>query len=346
MPEISSADRVVFAAVQSLCVLRHPRITQSYWKRRGHLPDFARPTGLGEMVQWRKAFDHNPQFIVFCDKLATKRWVASNFPDVPLIQPLWVGEHPEDIPDDLVQAGYVVKTNHGCRSNYFPHRQALARPELNRLLRRWLRRSYDRQGQWGYRHIERRLFVEPRIGGDRPLTEYSIRCHDGAISGIFVVNDQHRETEQGSEFSDDGERFPAKPGAKRQPLPPDYVMPQSLHQARDMASRISRGYDHLRIDFLVDGDDLYLGEITVYPGSGYGTEWQLPAKAAMHEHAWFRALHVNWFYRTPQPWPISIYQAAFRRFADAHLRELDTVSPSGGPAHVAPVSGPAPSYRG
>lgn len=332
------ADRLIFVVVQGLALLRHPRIAQSFWKRRKRLPDFARPSEHGDLVQWRKVFDHNPQFTVFCDKLACKRWVAANFPDVPLLEPVWVGDRPEDLPDAFVTPGYIIKASHGCRANYFPGRQSLARPELDRLLARWLGRSYYRQGQWGYRDVPRRLFVEPRIGGDEPLWEYSIRGHDGVISGIFVVCDQHRPTEQGADFTGDGTRLPPKPGKPRIPLPPDYVPPPSLARARDIAARISRGFDHVRVDFLLDGDALYLGEITVYPGSGYGTEWQLPVKARMHERAWFDALHLSWFYRTDQPWPLSIYQRAFRRWVDAHRRDLGAAAPADRQDYRAPTS--------
>ena len=330
MSSTSFTDRLIFAVVQCLAVIRHPRMTQSFWKRRRRFPDFARPTDHGEMVQWRKLFDHNPQFTVFCDKLACKRWVRTNFPDVPLVEPVWTGERPDDLPAAFVAPGYIIKASHGCRANYFPDRQSLGRPELNRLLSRWLGRSYDRQGQWGYRNVPRRLLVEPRIGGDGPLWEYSVRGHDGAVSGIWVVRDQHRPTEQGTDFTADGKRLPPKSNGKLKPLPADFVPPPSFYRARDIASRISRGFDHIRVDFFVDGDQLYLGEITVYPGSGYGTEWQSPEKARLHELAWFRALHLSWFYRMPHRWPMSLYQDAFRRFVDAHVAVLEAAASADG----------------
>lgn len=336
MTSTSLTDRLIFAVVQGLAVLRHPRITQSFWKRRKRLPNFAQPSEHGELMQWRKVFDHNPQFTVFSDKLACKRWVATNFPDVPMIEPVWIGDSPEELPDAFVAPGYIIKASHGCRANYFPDRQSLTRPQLNRLLSRWLGRSYYRQGQWGYRGVPRRLLVEPRIGNGGPLSEYSIRGHDGVISGIWVVQDQHQPTEKGTDFAGDGTRLPAKPTKKLQPLPPDYVPPPSFYRARDIASRISRGFDHIRVDFLLDGDALYLGEITVYPGSGYGTEWQLPAKSRMHELAWFRALHLSWFYRTDQPWPLSIYQRAFRRWVDAHVADLNATAPADEHSYIAP----------
>ena len=327
MANISITDRVIFAVVQCLAVVCHPRIAQSFWKRRGRIPNFARPSELGETVQWRKVFDHNPLFTTLCDKLAAKRWVAERFPDVPMLKPVWVGTRPEDVPDELTRPGHIVKANHGCRANYFPHLKPLPRPALNRLMARWLRRSYYLQGQWGYRDIPRTLFVEPRIGAQTPLTEYCFRCHDGTVSVCYIVRNQHQDGECGCDFTGDGTRLPPMDGKDpAHNLPSDYELPPSFFAARDMASLISRGLDHVRVDFLIDGEDVYLGELTIYPGSGYGTE-SLSHTDHPIELAWFQAMHLSWFYRTPQPWPMSVYQSAFRRWVDAHVRDLNAAPP-------------------
>ena len=339
MAETSFSDRLIFAVVQCLMVVRHPRIVQSFWKRRGHIPNFARPSELGETVQWRKVFDHNPLFTTLCDKLAAKRWVAANFPDVPLVEPVWVGTRPEDVPAEFTLPGYIVKANHGCRANYFPHLKPLPRPELNRLMARWLRRSYYLQGQWGYRDIERRLLVEPRIGDGGPLTEYCFRCHGGVVAECYIVRDQHRN-DSGSDFAGDGTRLPPMDGKDpANNLPLDYVLPASYVRARDIASRISRDLDHVRVDFLADGDRVYLGELTIYPGSGYGDE-RFSHVDGLIERAWFRAMHLSWFYRTPQPWPTSIYQRAFRRWVDAHVKALDATAPADDHNYIAPDVAP------
>ena len=75
-------------------------------------------------------------------------------------------------------------------------------------------------------------------------------------------------------------------------LPPDYVLPPSYFRARDMASHISRGLDHVRVDFLVDGDSFYVGELTIYPGSGYGTERLSHTDHAI-ELACARSMHLS-----------------------------------------------------
>ena len=201
----------------------------------------------------------------------------------------------------------------------------------------WLRRSYYLQGQWGYRHVERRLLVEPRISPAGPLTEYCFRCHGGVVASATVFVDQHQSTDRSADFAGDGSRLPPRlHKLPEQMLPPGYVHPPSFFQAREIASRISRNLDHVRVDFLVDGAAIYLGELTIYPGSGYGNErWS--HTDGLIERNWFRAMHLSWFYRTPQPWPLSLYQAAFRRFVDAHVRELDDAAPADEQTYVAPI---------
>lgn len=336
MADISMTDRVTFAVVQCLAVLRHPRITQSFWKRRKRIPNFARPSEIGETVQWRKVFDRNPLFTTLCDKLAAKRWVAERFPDVPIVEPVWIGSRPRDLPEALTGPAYIVKASHGCRANYFPARSPLPRAELDRRMAWWLRRSYDLQGQWGYRHIPRRLLVEPRLGAGGPLTEYCFRCHGGVVASASVFIDQHQATDRSADFAGDGSRMPPRLNKlPQQMLPPDYVLAPSFFRAREMASRISQDLDHVRVDFLVDGDDVFLGELTIYPGSGYGNErWS--HIDGLIERAWFRAMHLSWFYRTPQPWPMSLYQSAFRRWVDAHVRDLDATAPADDRSYRAP----------
>jgi hypothetical protein len=321
------ADRLVFAAAQCWAVLRHPYLTLRFYKRHRRFPHYARPHQHTDMVQWRKIFDHDPRFTIFSDKLATKRWVAENFPDVKTAEVLWTGTRPEDLPQELIVPGNVIKASHGSRMNYHPDRQSLSRSELDRLMAGWLGRSYYHEAQWGYRHVPRRLFVERRIGGGEPLREYTFRAHDGVISSAAVIIDQHQSTERISHFAGDGRRLPGKLGQSPERwLPADYALPESYFSAMARAKDLSRGIDYVRVDFIVDGETACLCEMTVYPGSGFGREREAH-NAPLIERSWFAALHNSWFLTGKQPWLLSLYQAAFRRWAEAHDRELAGAPP-------------------
>jgi len=326
----SRADRLVFAVVQAICLLRYRKLRREFRRVRGRQPNLAQPTEHTDLVQWRKIFDHDPRFIRFTDKLATKYWAAEHFPDIRVAMPLWVGSRPEDLPDELIVPGNVIKASHGFRMNYFPGPAPLPRPELDAMMAGWLRRSHYIQDQWAYRDVPRRLFVEPRIGSGGPLVEYTFRSHDGEVSAGFVSHNQHAENEQQAHFDGAGRRLPNKIGVPdTMLLPADYVLPPSYFEAMAQARRLSRGVDHVRVDFLVDGEDIYLGEMTVYPGAGYGREREA-FNAPLIERAWFGALHNSWFLSQPQPWPLSLYQSAFRRWVAVHKRRLADREIAGG----------------
>lgn len=326
----SRADRLIFAVVQALCLLRFRKLRREFRRRRGRLPNLAQPTEHADLIQWRKIFDHDPRFTLFSDKLATKYWAAEHFPDIRVAMPIWVGTVPEALPDELIVPGNVIKANHGYRMNHFPDRTPLPRAELDALMASWLRRSHYVQDQWGYRDIPRRLFVEPRIGNGGTLVEYTFRGHDGVVSAGFVAHDQHADSERQAHFDGAGRRLPNKTGVPDTThLPADYVLPPSYFEAMALARRLSRGIDHVRVDFLVDGEDIYLGEMTIYPSAGYGREREA-SNAPLIERAWFEAFHNSWFLSAPQPWPLSLYQSAFRRWVGLHKRQLTVQSPASG----------------
>lgn len=98
-----------------------------------------------------------------------------------------------------------------------------------------------------------------------------------------------------------------------------FVAPPQLAQAVAHAASLSAGVDFLRVDFLAGESELYLSEIPLYPASGYGKDnWW----GEVIYRFWIAAIQKSWPLSTPQPWPRSIYIAAFRRWAVARAAEL------------------------
>lgn len=59
-----------------------------FWERVGYNPNIALPGRYHEKMLWRKLFDRNPLFEVFCDKLATKDFVRKRTPGLKLPETL------------------------------------------------------------------------------------------------------------------------------------------------------------------------------------------------------------------------------------------------------------------
>ena len=175
-------DHAVFALVGLWCVLRHPRTYLRTARRSRHWPDPARPIADTDKFLWRKIFDHNPLFTVFCDKLAAKDYALSACPELKTPEVLWIGDDPDDIPAAVLSRDVVIKANHGSRWNIMVRDGKVDREALRAKARSWLGRRYGRAFcEWGYRNARRCLFVERMLlDGGRPVRlEYKFHVLGG-----------------------------------------------------------------------------------------------------------------------------------------------------------------------
>jgi hypothetical protein len=152
-------------------------------------PNVANPHRYSERMLWRKLIDHDPQFAVFADKLATKEYVERRCPELPQPRTLWVGRSADEIPDDVLRGDVFVKASHGCGFNWRVRDGPCDRAALRRACEEWMATVYGaRFGEWAYSQVEPRLFVEEAVGDAAAgLLEFDIRAaHGKAILGSVL----------------------------------------------------------------------------------------------------------------------------------------------------------------
>lgn len=313
------SDEAIFALANASVWLGRPAFALGTAIRLGRIPDFARPRGHNELVQWRKHFDHNPLFGIFCDKLAARDWARQRLPELRSAEIMWAGTDAEALPPQFLDGAFVIKSTTGSGRNYYPGRSQWTDAERRRRLRRWLRPP-TRLGEWGYSQLRPRLFVERLLGGDTGVVDLTFRCHDGTISVAFVATRWKSAAARAAYFTAEGAMIdrPAE-GAGR--LAADPLAPGVFVRAAELARRLSAGLDQIRIDFIVDGEDIFFGELTVYSASGFGDEERVGVGRNI-ERAWLAAIDRNWFLNTlHQGWRMR-YAEAFRRWVPKRLDDL------------------------
>ena len=88
----------------------------------------------------------------------------------------------------------------------------------------------------------------------------------------------------------------------------------------DLAKEIANGSDHLRIDFMWNGQALYLGELTIYSQGGF---LRLLDDALTSEMTDSWDLRRSWFLSTPQKGWRARYANWLKRTLDSADRQLD-----------------------
>ena len=263
----------ILAAANAFLCVKEMRLVARYWWHNGRLPNIAHPQRYTERMLWRKIVDRSPQFVQFCDKLATKEYLKARCPDLPVARTLWVGHDTDAIPEELLRGDVLVKANHGCGFNHHIRGGHYDRGALRRKTRRWLKSGYGRKnGEWAYSQVPRTLFVEEAIGdAEAGLIEFHVRAGNGkAILGS--VMGQCKSPEQWAIYLDP-EGTPTigmfePEGTLIKPLPKDLAVLEPYRRAIQFAKKLSVGVDYARFDFMWNGVELFGGEITVYPAAG------------------------------------------------------------------------------
>lgn len=254
---------------------------------------------------WRRIFDHSPQFTLFSDKLAAKDYIRERLPELKIPETLWVGSSLMDAPQDLIGPDVVIKTNHGSSFNYFPARETLPWEAVCERFAGWMREPYgqDRM-EWGYLNVERRVFIERLVAvpDGQLLLDIAIECSDGVASYGYITIHQKMENKKLNNYAVNGEEIELF----GKYIDAQYRLPKALNvkanflQSVQFAERLSQGFDYLRVDFLGNGEDLYGGEITVYPMGGIFNatpEGERGGDTLVNEN-W--DIRKSWFLSTPQ----------------------------------------------
>lgn len=308
-------DQAVLMLANLVISFANRQAIKRYKRQRGRYPNVADPKRYSELLLWRKLVDHNPRFVVFSDKLATKDYYKAVCPDLAYPRVLWVGNDSNDIPDELILDSVYIKANHGWRLNYRVRDRSMDREGLKRKTEKWLKTVHGiRDFQWAYRKIEPKLFVEESIGdGSRELIEFNIRASNGNVI-LGSVLGGYRTSNSWNCFLDATGAPAAGPnygeGEPLRGLPAHTDVIEPYLRAVAFTKKLSIGVDYARFDFLLDGEVLYGGEITVYP-SGGNSEITNPTVHSVIVDGW--DLLASHFLTAEHPGVKRIYARALRR---------------------------------
>lgn len=207
----------------------------------------------------------NLYFTQVSDKYAARAQVANKIGEEHLVKLLWHGEDPRGIPFDSLPVEYVIKTNHGSAQVIVVTGKA-DEENIVEKLSIWLKRNYywsAREGQ--YYDIKPRIMIEEYLkfqDGGGPL-DYRFWCFAGIPDVIQVDNHAH----------DINPFFDAQWNQldlyyREQAARPSVQKPKNFEQMLELASKLSAGFDFVRIDlYNIDGK-IYFGEFTLTPTGG------------------------------------------------------------------------------
>jgi hypothetical protein len=289
-------------------VWRHAILMARTW------PDPVTPATDVDKFMWRKIFDHNPLFVMACDKLASKAYAQSRRPDLKVAEVLWTGLDTDLIPEEALTGDVVVKSNHGSGRYVMVRDGQVDRTELRQKARRWLTDGYGvGRGEWAYRNVVRQIFVERMLtekDGSPIETEYKFHVSCGWTAYVLVQCGKDARTARSYYLDREGRvSLPARDEGK---AAADFGPPACFGRMCEIAETLAEPFDYLRCDLYERDGTIYLSEFTVYPLSGKGGN--SPHLREARNRAW--DLRNAWFLATPQRGWRKVYAESLARWLD------------------------------
>lgn len=243
----------------------------------GYRLNLKAPKTFSEKLQWLKLYDRNPKYTTMVDKYAVKEYVAKKIGEKYVIPTLGIWDKPEEIDWDALPDSFVLKTTQGggstgvaiCKNKDSFNREKT----IERLNASMKQDIYGFFKEWPYKDVPRRILAEKYIApreGVKDLPDYKWYCFNGEPIYCQVIQD--RTEKETIDFFDTNwvhqEFVGLNPVASPAAVHPS--RPASLENQIVIARELSKDIPFCRVDLYESEGNIYFGEITLYPGSGFG----------------------------------------------------------------------------
>ncbi len=252
-------------AIERALVARHLRRRMRV--ALGYEPDLRHPRTYNERLAWRMLYDRNPLFPVTMDKIAVRDYVAGKLGMDILVPLIGVYACADDIPWDDLPDRFALKASHGWNMNLLVHdKNAVDRPAMLRQADSWLQQNhYAQTGEWGYRNIKPRLFIEELMLTEDGRVPEDIKFYVFGGKARLLRIHVDRFGSHAVNFYDTELR--PMPFAQVFPTYPDFKPDPGLRALAAVAERLGEDFDYARIDLYLLRGEIRFGEITHYDGS-------------------------------------------------------------------------------
>jgi len=248
----------------------------SYYLSFGSKLNLHSPKSYNEKLQWLKLYDRNPLYHILVDKLKVKEYVKNKIGEEYVIKTLKVWESVDDINLEDLPERFVLKTTNGGGNTgvaICTDKSHFNLEEVKKKLQWSLKFDiYKYSGEWAYKGVTKKIiaeeYIEPRFGMN-DLPDYKFFCVNGEVKALFVATERQNPSEEVKfDFFDSNfNHLPFRQGHEHAKILPQ--KPVNFDRMKQIASVLSQGIPHVRVDLYDLGDKVLFGEFTMYHFGGF-----------------------------------------------------------------------------
>ena len=246
-----------------------------YFKHFKKFINFKNPRSFNEKLQWLKLNDRKSLYTTIVDKLGMKEWIKEEIGEGYTVPTIGVWEKPEDINFDELPNSFVLKWNHDSGSIVICKDKKNFNEEeaINKLQHGAKFNGFWYGREWPYLNVPPKVFAEPYLEDKetQELRDYKVFTFNGKAKLLLIASERQKTgVDTKFDFYDmELHHIDMRNQHENGKVPP--TPPESFYVMKDLAERISQDFAHLRVDFYEVDGKVYIGELTLYHGSGFMT---------------------------------------------------------------------------
>ena len=236
----------------------------------GTWPDYENPRTFNEHIHEYMLRCRDPLLRIAADKILCREYIAARAGAAYLVPLLGVWDRADAVPLESLPRPCVLKPSAASGLILILRPGDTRHPDdLRRLMRGWLRRDYSRlHREWCYADLPRRIIAETMLSdaSDEAVpADYKAYVIGGRVR-FFQVDRGRFANHTRNIYGPDWDTLPVRWTLHKHA--PDPV-PACLGEMTAIAEELARPFEFLRVDFYLIGAQVFIGELTNYPGAGF-----------------------------------------------------------------------------
>ena len=239
------------------------------YKYTRRIPNLKNPITFYDKTQYLKINKSFESYSKYVDKYRVREYIASEIGEEYLVPLLGVYNSFDEIDFDKLPEQFVLKVNHSCGGNIIcKNKNEIDRKKMKKDFTRWLKEDFyyiSREIQ--YKDIKPVIMCEKYLEDESGnLMDYKFICSNGEPKYIQIDRDRYKSHKQ-KYYDLEWNELNWSYGYEK--YTDEIEKPENLGEMISIAKKLSSKFQFVRVDLYSVKNNIYFGELTFNPGSGF-----------------------------------------------------------------------------